>query len=329
MMLNFSLKPIGGEQEIDSDDLFYEVTNSGRSSLRWALLSMELQGKRILVPDFICQVVIDILNEYNMQIHFYNVQEDFEFFLPSCLDNYDALYVVKYFGHESVSFKKTTNNNTLPLIIDGVFDVQRPHVNLKSHWCYFNSLRKISAIADFSQIISNKPLFRIAKKNIPEFSMLKYKAKEIKHAFINNSKWNEKKYLDLFSTAECLINDSHDIYHPEGRSIYLTSCFYSKIHDEISHRKKNLMSAIENLKKINFIGISPEFPSFLPLLLNKRDDVRYELMRNSIYLAIHWPTIEQSKNSLSDRVISIPLDSRYSDMEIKHICNIISKVENE
>ena len=78
MTSNSRYRPIGGEQEIAPDGLFYGVTNSGRSSLRWVLLSMKLQGKRVLAPDFICQVVIDVLNEYDVQVDFYNVKENLE-----------------------------------------------------------------------------------------------------------------------------------------------------------------------------------------------------------------------------------------------------------
>ncbi|HHQ4511306.1 TPA: hypothetical protein ACSPZ9_001668, partial [Aeromonas hydrophila] len=62
-------------------------------------------------------------------------------------------------------------------------------------------------------------------------------------------------------------------------------------------------------------------------LLNKRDEVRHELMRDSIYLAIHWPAIEQSENNLSDKLLSLPLDSRYTKEDIERICNIINRVE--
>lgn len=50
-------------------------------------------------------------------------------------------------------------------------------------------------------------------------------------------------------------------------------------------------------------------------------------MRDSIYLAIHWPAIEQSENNLSDKLLSLPLDSRYTKEDIERMCNIINRVE--
>lgn len=104
--------------------------------------------------------------------------------------------------------------------------------------------------------------------------------------------------------------------------------FFSSLREEIQHRQQNLILAKKTLKNINYIDVFPDFPSFLPLLLNKRDEVRYELMRHSIYLAVHWPAIEQSGNTLSDKLLSLPLDSRYTIKEIECMCNIITMVEN-
>lgn len=327
MMLNSNHKPIGGEQEIAHDGLFYGTTNSGRSSLRWVLLSMGLQGKRVLVPDFVCQVVVDVLHEYKIHVDFYNVKENFEFSLPECLDDYDALYIVKYFGHESATFKRAVNNSTLPLIIDCVFDVQLPEINTQAHWCYFNSLRKITVVADFSQIVSNKPLFIINKVRISSFSEKKYQAKEAKYKFLHSSQGREATYLKYFSNAESIIDENKNIFESEDKSIYLMGCFYSCFKEDLKIRLQNLTFATTILSDIHFIKITPTFPSFLPLLLNKRDEVRRELMKDSIYLAIHWPAIEQSKNHLSDKLLSLPLDSRYTKEDIERMCDIIKRVE--
>jgi len=327
MISNFNHKPIGGEQEIAPDPLYYGTTNSGRSSLRWALLSMNLQGKRVLLPNFICQIVINVFNEYNIHLDFYEVKENLEFSLPDCLDDYDALYVVKYFGHESIAFKSVVNSSKLPLIIDSVFDAQSSDINTHVHWCQFNSLRKISFIADFSQIISNKPLLNINKVRLPSFSKIKYHAKETKHNVVNLLQDNEETYLKCFSKAEMILNENKSIFEAEDRSIFLMGRFFYYLKEDLKIGQQNLVFAKSILSNSHFINITPAFPSFLPLLLSKREDVKNELMRNSIYLAIHWPAIEQSRNILSDRLLSLPLDSRYTKEDIKRMCDIINKVE--
>lgn len=326
MTLSFSQKLIGGEQEISPDGLFYGVTNSGRSSLRWALQSMDLQKKRVLVPDFVCQVVVDTLLEYDVDISFYKVLDDFELSLPDSLQEFDALYLVRYFGHESQSFKNSLNISLLPLIIDDVFSVEPPYIEASVHWCYFNSLRKVTAIADYSQLISNKPLVKIHKSSMSYFSRLKYQAKEAKYDFINASYGNESSYLNDFSKAENILEENAGIFEPEDRSIYLMGQFYKTFKNEVRIRENNMNCAKDKLSGIDFIDISTGFPSFLPILLMDRNEVRHELMKHSIYLAVHWPSVRSLKNSLSDKILSLPLDPRYSREDIERICEIIKKV---
>lgn len=320
-------KPIGGEQEIPNDGYFHGVTNSGRSSLRWIIQSMHLQGKRILVPDFICQIVIDVLHEYNIEIVFYKINDDFEFILPSISTQVDAFYLIRYFGHESDSFKSALANLTVPIIIDDVFGTELPQFKNSTKWCYFNSLRKISSISDFSQVISNIPLIEIKKEQLPSFSNLKYQAKEAKAKFIESSKGEESHYLTIFSKAEKLLDNSIGIFSANDKSIYLTNQFYRRLDHTKAIHKKNLITAKQNLNCHQFIDISPEYPSFLPLTLKNRDNVRLTLMEHSIFLAVHWPETQETSNKLSLKILSLPLDSRYTPEDIQYVCELIKKFD--
>lgn len=320
-------KPIGGEQEIFDDGYYYGVTNSGRSSLRWIIQSMHLQGKRILIPDFICQVVIDILREYNIEIYFYKINKNFEFSLPSILEKTDAIYIIKYFGHESNSFKSILMNSKLPIIIDDVFGTELPQIKTLANWSYFNSLRKISTISDFSQVISNIPLLSIKKESLSAFSNLKYQAKNAKAQFIHSHRGEEKYYLTMSSNAENLLDNTKGIFSPDDKSVYLASQFYHKLEYIKTINKKNLITAKKHLNNTQFIDISPEYPSFLPLILKNRNKIRLALMENSIFLAIHWPEVNAISNDLSSQILSLPLDSRYTIEDIQRICDLIKKLD--
>ena len=94
-MLSTETKMVGGEQEIENEGLFYGVTNSGRSSLRWAIRSMSLQRQKVLVPDFVCQIVVDVLLEFDIEVQFYQVREDFEFELYRDLTLHHCKYIFR------------------------------------------------------------------------------------------------------------------------------------------------------------------------------------------------------------------------------------------
>ncbi|MCV5712707.1 hypothetical protein OFN39_25850, partial [Escherichia coli] len=285
-------------------------------------------GKNILVPDFICQVVIDVLLELEMNIVFYTVHDNFEFSLPKNLNDISALYLVKYFGHASDSFNSAISSSSIPLIIDDVFGVHAPVISPNISWGYFNSLRKITQIADFSYVVTNIPLVDIDKKKLSCFAALKYQGKNMKFNFIYNDSGNESEYLECFNKSERIINDNVGIFYPEDKSIYLVGKFQENYVNDRMIRLKNLAEAERCIARDKKINVSPDYPSFFPVLLNQREKVRGELMKRGIYLAVHWPNTNQIRNNISDRIISVPLDSRYNSKDILRICDLINQFDD-
>lgn len=51
-------------------------------------------------------------------------------------------------------------------------------------------------------------------------------------------------------------------------------------------------------------------------------------MKRGIYLAVHWPNTNQIRNNISDRIISVPLDSRYNSKDILRICDLINQFDD-
>ncbi|EOB2833515.1 pyridoxal phosphate-dependent transferase [Vibrio cholerae] len=325
------IKNVGGEQELADDGRYYGHTNSGRSSLRWLIRSMELQGKTVLVPDFVCQVVIDVLLEFDIQVRFYAVHEDLEFSLPNELvgggEKIDALYLVKYFGHASQAFQAALSQSQWPLIIDDVFGLDVPEVAAPVSWGYFNSLRKITAVADFSQVVCSVPLLAVGRERLVEFSTLKYQAKQAKAAFMHANQGQESDYLSAFVRAESLLNEEVGIFLPEEKSVYLAGQCQRNFAVSQALRQQNLLTAKTALAAHQYIDIQPDFASFLPLILRQRDHVRRTLMQHGIFLAVHWPQTEQVPNALSEQILSLPLDPRYDTETILRVCELIKELD--
>lgn len=325
MMSNTNKKLIGGEQELLSDNLHYGATNSGRSSLRWAIESMGLARKKILIPDFICQIVIDIFTELEVDFAFYHVKQDLEILLDSeSLAEVDAVYLVRYFGVQTASLDYALSALTIPFILDDVFGISKPIFSNTCHWTYFNSLRKVTAIAGYSQLISNRELARVNVQELESFSQLKYQAKDLKAKYLADSLGDEASYLVPFVVAEQLLDaSSTEIYGPSGRSMMLTNQFYRTVDQELMHRQSNLALAKHWLPKHFYIDVRPEFPSLLPIVVTNRDSVRKKLMQHQIFLAVNWPQTSVTYNQLCDRLLSLPLDLRYSKPDLEYVCNLI------
>ncbi len=319
---------IGGEQELAPLNYFQEVTNSGRSSLRLIIESANLRNKHILLPDFLCQVIIDILQEYQVTFDFYSVERNLDFQLPDNIEKYDAVYLIKYFGGSTDAFAKTCTSFHGCLIVDDVFSPYPEILKRDQLWFSFNSLRKISHVADFSLLYSNAPLASVIKTALSGFSVMKYRAKNLKHEYLNFQQGSEKKYLDKFGQAEAILSSNFGIYSPSADSIIAAIQYFNRLEQERNIRQRNYQQ-INDLLADYSIPIKSKFYSFAPLLLNNRDVVRQKLMEFNVFLAVHWPVCNLVDNVLSQSIISIPVDSRYSSTDIKKVCSLIIKLEGK
>lgn len=313
---------VGGEQELTQQDHFSELTNSGRSSLRWIIESAQLQSKRVLLPDFLCEIILDVLAEYHIDVDFYSVDSQLVYQLPDDLSHYDALYLIKYFGATTASFEYAIATFKHCIIVDDVFSPY-PHIlDITQSWYSFNSLRKISAVADFSMLYSNRLLKPIDLKPLTEFSELKYQAKQDKYDFFKAKKGEEQAYLSLFNQGESCLDKHKSIFSPSSRSVVESIHFYQGLERERVIRRKNYAVVYQQLGKY-ILPIQSDDYSFAPILLLNRDAVRRKLMGHNIFLAVHWPAPIGVTNQLSHSILSIPLDSRYDESDMREICRYI------
>lgn len=319
---------MGGEQELAASGHYNSVTNSGRSSLRLILESAELRNKKVLFPDFFCQVIMDILQEYQIECGFYHIKDDFQFCLPDDAEKYDALYLIKFFGGTTDSLIKACSSFQSCIIIDDVFSPYPQTLKRSAPWYSFNSLRKISAIADFSLVYSNLPLASKKTTVLDDFALLKYQAKKRKYEYLHDQKGNEQDYLELFNQAEDILTESRGIFTPSASSMLESLRFFSKLDQETEIRQCNFR-LINQLLPDYSVKIDSSFYSFAPLYLNNRDEIRSALMKINVFLAVHWPSSDAIRNSMYQSIISIPVDGRYSIDDIKSVCKLIQSMEND
>ena len=270
-----------------------------------------------------CQIIIDVLEEYEITYDLYSINYDLEFELPDDISIYDALYLIKYFGSKTSSFINACQLFEQCLIIDDVFSPFPEVLTRNEPWFSYNSLRKITPIADLSLIYSNVQLVSINKSKLSNFSTIKFRAKYKKFDYLDKGVGTEKQYLDLFNKAEHILDNSKGIYYPSNDSLILAMKYFGRLEDERILRKRNYNLVKELLPDIT-IPINTDFYSFAPILLYNRNQVRSKLMADNIFLAVHWP--EDSVHSLiNDKVLSLPLDSRYKADLVYKMCELISK----
>jgi len=317
------MKIIGGEYELLETDIHEYFTDSGRSSIRLILES--LKNKTFLIPNYICEIIIKIFNEYKISYSFYKINTNDLTIDQRSLNGkkYDVLYIINYFGQNNL-LESIVDKERI-VVEDNVFMPLFYNNNNLPLWIGFNSFRKISPLADGSIIKSTIPLYGSKIDNDKlEYSKNKYEAKNVKYKFIHNQQYTEKKYLDLFKLAENKLDRKKSISTISPYSLFRLIDFISQLENEYRIRRDNYSVLYENLYE-NAIKLKTNHPSFFVICVDNRDGLRNYLFTKKIYCPVHWPSIEGVTCKLNYKSLSIPVDSRYCKNDMVQISSFINK----
>ena len=315
------MRPIGGELELKQDNYNVYFTDSGRSSLKLFLRS-DNQNCKYLIPDFICSVVEQILIEENIDYEFYHVNSDLSIDPKSVNDRaYDVLYVINYFGIKN----RLDGINLKEKIIleDSVFDFEISDFSNHYKWFAFNSYRKFTHVSDGSMIKTNMPIQEnlIIDKEA-NFVKIKCKAKDVKYNYLYNKMFDEKAYLTLFSGGEHEINKNNEICRISNSTLkHLVE--YEQIACQ-RIRKKRFEVLYEFLGSI-CVNKTTRSYSFFVVRIQHRDEIQKKLVKNNIFLPVHWKKKDAS-NLLYDQLLSIPLFETYSNEEFYYLVENIKRI---
>lgn len=309
------MKPIGGELALNSpiEELFF--TDSGRSSLRLFIRSGN-KDKKFLIPDFLCQIIEDVLKQEKVTYEFYKINSDFSINVNSISHKeYDVFYLINYFGE--LQNINNLNINDKIVIEDNVFFYNFKNHNNFKKWFAFNSFRKVTPFSDGSliktNIFINKSL--INPKESP-FCKKKYMAKDLKFRYLNKkTDISESDYLKYFEEGENILNKQNEIFSISNRTIFHLANY--NFRETLQESKNNFEFLFKNLS-VFWLNKSLVEYNFFVIRVENRDLLKEYLFSKNIFLPIHWSD-SSSKNGLSNEVISIPMFSNYDIDEMIYI----------
>ncbi len=314
------MKPFGGEAPY-MDALHRVMTDSGRSSLR-LLLKGGLSRRRFLMPDYLCGIIIDVLKEHKTAFEFYHVRPDLSVDWAALKRRrFDVLYVIDYFGQRTRIPEELTARKTV--IYDQVFAPIVREDNPDGEWAAFNSLRKVTFLADGSQLVSTFPL-KVNAANAGIFGPLKYEAKALKQSFLDNGRPAEQVYLARFKQAERCLDLQKTPRRVSMMSVNLLPRLYSGLAQAQAERSARYKILDRYLKPWGILHKVDYYSFYVLSLKAGRDDLREFLFRQNIFLPVHWPVVFGLTNVLYHQAISIPVDERYSPLQIRTVAEVIA-----
>ena len=315
------MRHIGGEVELKySNHSKAFLAYSGRAGIR--MFCRNFPDKKILLPDFLCYIIVDLLEEEQMQYDFYHVDENLKIDTNSVKSkDFDALFIINYYGKRHDYLADELDLGRLILIQDTVFDLNVKNYLNAPKWYGFNSLRKMTELADGCIIRTNLPVKNLIENCEGAFVESKYLAKELKYRYLHEKIGSESDYLELFEKAESMLDEQKPLCRISAKSLELLCTLFENYDEEKARRRENFNILKEMLGNL-WIEIETEFPSFFVIKTKKRDELRRYLFAQKIFLPVHWPYFGV-ENELFHQVLSIPVFSKYSKDDMRYVAEHI------
>lgn len=292
--------------------------NSGRNALEYILSSLSTI-KRLWIPFFTCDVVLEPIQKLGISYCFYSINEDLELSELVSLAPDEYLLVTNYYGIKDSYIKELSQVYGSQLIVDNAQALYaNPIMGIKT----FYSPRKYVGIPDGGIVYMKDG------KDIQLFDI------DISYDRLSHL----LKRIDLdagVGYTDFKVNSRKLANQPIRRMSKLTRSLFDSIEfEEIKEkRKRNFQILHETLGSTNRLAI-PNVNTFAcPLVypyFTSDSTLKKKLIENKIFVATYWPNVlewcktDSLEYQLADNIIAIPIDQRYGLEEMNRIIeNII------
>lgn len=289
--------------------------NSGRNALE-LILRLIPNIKKVYLPYFTCDVVLEPLIKTGISYSFYHINLDLELAETVQLGKDEYIIYTDYYGIKDAYIHQLSKIYDDQLIVDYAQALYaEPTCN-----CFY-SPRKFVGIPDGGIAYTNKDI------NIDDFEkdssvdkcghlLIRYdsNASEGYHVFRSNSKKIKEQPIRRISDLTYTLFSSIDFKEISNRRL---SNFYY-LHKRLNHN---------NLLKIDTWG-SFICPMVYPYY-SSNNELKKKLIENKIYIATYWPNVLEwcvstdVEYQLADHVIALPIDQRYGKEDMDRIIKMI------
>lgn len=331
---------IGGEFEIDlrtQRDSFVPQSNmyyyaSGRAALYQIFKSIGNKVHKVWFPDYLCHTMVEAACKADFEYDFYELDENFlatvgaldaKGFGDGCL-----VLIVNYFGLQDLIPIAKEIKAAWPHAIVIEDDVQ-------SYFCFaeeanpyadfrFTSLRKTFAVPDGGIVYTNQLMQEATRPN----TFVKYKIDGgVLKLRRGQPGIKDDDYLSLFEKGLKLIDENYDSGMSRDSQMLFAG---TDIHCVKRQRRENATYLLEGLHQL---GIRPlidvhadKIPLFIPIYLEKRDDVRRRLFSHEVFCPVHWPLQDlplKKGAEMARHELSLIVDQRYTKEDMDLIFSLL------
>ncbi len=303
---------------------------SGRDA--FAFLGKLLGRRKMLVPDYFCPHTASFISKY-FDIERYKDTPG-EPPVLNTLSKGCVLLAVNTFGmHNPGRCDIGKLRNDIILIEDHSHAPFSKYAYESSADYCIASLRKTLPLGSGAYLKpkANMPALQILGDGENQDAIF-YKAARKKKSYLNEGLGNKLEFLSLFNELEDIVENNSSVRAMGRESRDMLLALNIRKLQNIRADNFFLFKGIVNVPLLNK-NIAEANSVFNPVLLldslKIRDALRRHLIEEKIYPPIHWSPlgagdISKESKSLSERVLTIPLDHRYSKSEVERVAKVIN-----
>lgn len=313
------MESIGGylELELNKENTYHKNAlklNSGRNAFEYILLANEY--KKIYIPYYTCDVILEPLLRNQIEYEFYSVDDNLDpiFNFDKVNENTAFLYT-NYFGIKDLTIHKLNFKNENIIIDNAQSFYSEPTSNLDT----FYSPRKFFGLPDGGLVYCKKKIdIDISDEN--SINRMSHLLKRIEFG-------PEMSYTDFLINEKSLCNQHLCKMSKLTRRLYENIDFI-KIKNKRLQNFEFLHNFLKNKNLLHIDKNDSQVPMVYPFQ-SKNKDLQRILLENKVYTAKYWPNVkkwsddESLENKLLKEITFLPLDQRYSTVQLQKIINII------
>lgn len=304
--------------------------NSARSCIE--IILKATRCKKIYIPYFTCDVVLDIILKLGVNYSFYRINRYFEPVIDFDLKDNELLLCTNYWGLKNKTIERLVGEYSSNIVVDSAQSFFDQPIN--GNYFLFNSCRKFFGVLDGAYLYYHNNYENIIVNYVDKLHYPKYVYRDF---LLDRIELGAEKGYNSFLKHEQEIGDVGVCRMSKLSENILSLIDYEKVK---TLRHKNFMHLHKHLCKYNLIDIesiagdSLDFiPMVYPLLIEDKE-IRAKLIKDRIYVAKYWPNVKYwiDEKSLecyySENIIPLPIDQRlYTNIEfyIHRLLNIIGK----
>lgn len=321
-----------------------EFVLSGRTAIFYILknILLEKNVKKAYLPSYSCKSMEIAFIDLGIEVEYYDVyfNENLKYNIDLENDS-DIFFAMNYFGYSETNMEEYIKKfkEKGKIVIE---DITHSILSKKRYSEYSDfliaSLRKWFPISSGAIAVNMKKVFnlKLSENTNEKLVTLKDLAMENKRNYINrfeeNNILDNQKDKDIFlkqySESNKILENDYQNYKIDENSYKILMGI--DIEEIIKKRRENAKLIYKKLtKNLNIKFLVNNFKEddcllFVPIILNHktRDNLRKVLIKNKVYLPVHWPQ-EKKINNIFDKELSLICDQRYSIFQVGQYLDLI------